>query len=252
MSKSREQRRRPQCADGEIRRRHRAPVHDVHRAARAVAGMVRRGRAGGQPFPAAPVEGSARTRGGGRRGAAATNRRRWATARRPRPAPHRAPDAGARSKDDIGTPARVQHGGGRGHGTAERRGAVRRCRSAAARAVRQEALEIAVLCLSPIVPHICHALWQRAGAPGAVAQRWRKADPAALVQDQVEVVVQVNGKLRGRVSVPPEPRRGAARSAHWPTKTCAASSRASRSARSSWCAASSSTWWSDPCARQSR
>jgi leucyl-tRNA synthetase len=76
--------------------------------------------------------------------------------------------------------------------------------SASARAVRQEALEIAVMCLSPIVPHICHQLWQELGQ-GAELWRaaWRKADPAALVQDAIEIVVQVNGKLRGRISVAP-------------------------------------------------
>jgi leucyl-tRNA synthetase len=74
----------------------------------------------------------------------------------------------------------------------------------AARAVRQEALEIAVLCLAPIVPHICHALWHALGqAEPLWRSRWRKADAAALVQDLVEVVVQVNGKLRGRISVAP-------------------------------------------------
>jgi leucyl-tRNA synthetase len=74
----------------------------------------------------------------------------------------------------------------------------------ASRAVRQEALEIAVMCLSPMVPHICHELWRELGQ-GAELWRtpWRKADPAALVQDAIEIVVQVNGKLRGRVSVPP-------------------------------------------------
>jgi leucyl-tRNA synthetase len=75
----------------------------------------------------------------------------------------------------------------------------------AARAVRQEALEIAVMCLSPIVPHICHELWQQLGQGGQLWRtRWRKADLAALVQDQVQIVVQVNGKLRGRVSVAPD------------------------------------------------
>jgi leucyl-tRNA synthetase len=74
----------------------------------------------------------------------------------------------------------------------------------AARAVRQEALEIAVMCLSPIVPHVCHELWQQLGQGADLWRcRWRKADPAALVQDAIEVVVQVNGKLRGRVSVAP-------------------------------------------------
>jgi leucyl-tRNA synthetase len=74
--------------------------------------------------------------------------------------------------------------------------------SGPSRAVRQEALEIAVMCLSPIVPHICHELWQQLGQGGELWRTpWRKADPAALVQDEVEIVVQVNGKLRGRVSV---------------------------------------------------
>ncbi len=74
----------------------------------------------------------------------------------------------------------------------------------AARAVRQEALEIAVLCLSPMVPHVCHTLWHELGqAEPLWRSRWRKADPAALVQDQVEIVVQVNGKLRGRIMVTP-------------------------------------------------
>jgi leucyl-tRNA synthetase len=76
---------------------------------------------------------------------------------------------------------------------------------AASRAVRQEALELAVMSLSPIVPHVCHELWQQLGQGGQLWRtRWRKADPAALVQDQVEIVVQVNGKLRGRVSVAPD------------------------------------------------
>jgi leucyl-tRNA synthetase len=74
-----------------------------------------------------------------------------------------------------------------------------------ARAARQEALEIAVLCLSPIVPHICHELWAQLGQGQELWRtRWRKVDPNALVQDQIEVVVQVNGKLRGRVCVAPD------------------------------------------------
>jgi leucyl-tRNA synthetase len=73
---------------------------------------------------------------------------------------------------------------------------------AAARAVRQEALEIAVLCLSPMVPHITHALWHELGHERAlIDERWPAADAAALAQDSVEIVVQVNGKLRGRISV---------------------------------------------------
>jgi leucyl-tRNA synthetase len=72
-----------------------------------------------------------------------------------------------------------------------------------ARSVRQEALEIAVLALSPIVPHICHALWQALGHSGAVIdERWPEPDRDALVQALVELIVQVNGKLRGRVQLP--------------------------------------------------
>ncbi|HXC60291.1 MAG TPA: leucine--tRNA ligase [Steroidobacteraceae bacterium] len=73
-----------------------------------------------------------------------------------------------------------------------------------ARAVRQEALEIAVMSLAPIVPHICHQLWQDLGQGGELWRtRWRSVDKTALVQDVIEIVVQVNGKLRGRVSVAP-------------------------------------------------
>jgi leucyl-tRNA synthetase len=72
-----------------------------------------------------------------------------------------------------------------------------------ARAVRQEALELAVLMLSPIVPHICHSLWSALGHSGAVIdERWPEPDPLALAQATVELVVQVNGKLRARLRLP--------------------------------------------------
>jgi leucyl-tRNA synthetase len=73
----------------------------------------------------------------------------------------------------------------------------------AARTVRHEALEIAVLSLSPMVPHICHELWSSLGHQRAIIdERWPDADAAAMTQDTVELIVQVNGKLRGRVTVP--------------------------------------------------
>ncbi len=76
-------------------------------------------------------------------------------------------------------------------------------RTAQDRAVLQEGLQIAVLCLSPIVPHITHALWRALGHETAIVdERWPQVDAAALEQSMVEVVVQVNGKLRGRVAVP--------------------------------------------------
>jgi len=70
------------------------------------------------------------------------------------------------------------------------------------RALRQEALEAVVLMLSPIVPHACHTLWAALGRTGAVVdEAWPAHDPDALVQDEVDLVVQVQGKLRGRVRV---------------------------------------------------
>ncbi|MGH8165950.1 MAG: leucine--tRNA ligase, partial [Woeseiaceae bacterium] len=70
------------------------------------------------------------------------------------------------------------------------------------RAVVGEALEAVVLLLSPIVPHICHDLWHALGhETAAVDMRWPEADAAALAREMLEIVVQVNGKLRGRISV---------------------------------------------------
>ena len=75
-------------------------------------------------------------------------------------------------------------------------------RSPVARAVAQEVLEDAVLLLSPIVPHIATALWREL-RPGTelIDQPWPLVDAAALVQDSIELVVQVNGKLRGHMHV---------------------------------------------------
>ena len=74
--------------------------------------------------------------------------------------------------------------------------------SAQGRAVMQEALEAVVLMLSPIVPHITHTLWYALGHQQAIIESsWPAVDAAALVQDSMELVVQVNGKVRGRISV---------------------------------------------------
>jgi len=76
-------------------------------------------------------------------------------------------------------------------------------RDEVARAVRHEALELAVLMLSPIVPHVCHSLWQALGhATAVIDEPWPEVDPSALTQSTVEVVVQVNGKLRARLRMP--------------------------------------------------
>ena len=82
------------------------------------------------------------------------------------------------------------------------------------RAVVQEALEIAVLALSPIVPHVTHALWGALGHAGApVDERWPGVDPRALERAELELVVQVNGKLRGRVTVAADADEAAVREA---------------------------------------
>ncbi|NCO52140.1 MAG: leucine--tRNA ligase [Deltaproteobacteria bacterium] len=69
-------------------------------------------------------------------------------------------------------------------------------------AVVREALETVVRLLSPFVPHISEELWQRLGHQTSVdVQGWPQWDDAALVTAEVELVVQVNGKMRGKVSV---------------------------------------------------
>ncbi|WP_137935813.1 leucine--tRNA ligase [Chitinivorax sp. B] len=70
------------------------------------------------------------------------------------------------------------------------------------RALAQEVLEDAVILLSPIVPHICDALWSEL-RPGTqlLDQPWPKVDAAALVQTEIDLVIQVNGKLRGNIRV---------------------------------------------------
>jgi len=77
-------------------------------------------------------------------------------------------------------------------------------------AVRHEALTSAVLLLSPIAPHICHALWQALGHSESVAdarwpavdeKAWPAVDEKALVRSSITLVLQVNGKVRGKIEV---------------------------------------------------
>ncbi len=68
--------------------------------------------------------------------------------------------------------------------------------------IRQEVLEGIVLMLSPVTPHISHALWQALGHQQAVIDAdWPVVDKSALVQQSLELIVQVNGKVRGKVQV---------------------------------------------------
>ena len=72
----------------------------------------------------------------------------------------------------------------------------------ARRSVVREALEAVVLMLAPVVPHIGHTLWQVLGHREPVIDAaWPVADEAAMSRDVIELVVQVNGRLRGHVSV---------------------------------------------------
>jgi len=86
--------------------------------------------------------------------------------------------------------------------------------SPADRAAVHEALRTALLVLSPIAPHICQALWTVLGEPGLlVASRWPEVDQSALVQDALQWVLQVNGKVRGRMELPVDADEAAAREA---------------------------------------
>jgi len=73
-------------------------------------------------------------------------------------------------------------------------------------AVRCEGMSLLVRMLYPACPHITHALWTELGYARAVGDLldapWPVVDDAALVQDEIELVLQVNGKLRGSVTVP--------------------------------------------------
>jgi leucyl-tRNA synthetase len=67
----------------------------------------------------------------------------------------------------------------------------------------KEALESLVHLLAPIVPHISEELWQRLGHTELLSSTpWPEYDPAAVVDEEVLVVVQVNGKLRSKITLP--------------------------------------------------
>ncbi len=70
-------------------------------------------------------------------------------------------------------------------------------------AVEREALETATLLLSPIVPHICNQLWCELGYDNSLLDApWPHVDESALVKNTIQMVIQVNGKLRAQIDVP--------------------------------------------------
>jgi len=69
------------------------------------------------------------------------------------------------------------------------------------RQLRQEVLQNVALLLSPIVPHICQALWAELCPNSHILDAgWPAADASAMVQDSIEYMIQVNGKLRGSIT----------------------------------------------------
>jgi leucyl-tRNA synthetase len=68
-----------------------------------------------------------------------------------------------------------------------------------------EGFGILLRCLYPATPHIAHTLWLELGYAGVLGDlldvAWPKVDPTALVQDEIELMLQVNGKLRGSIVV---------------------------------------------------
>ncbi len=78
--------------------------------------------------------------------------------------------------------------------------------SAGAQVALIEGFGILLRCLYPATPHIAHSLWEGLGYAGALGDlldaAWPQVDPSALVQDEIELMLQVNGKLRGSIHVP--------------------------------------------------
>ncbi len=75
-------------------------------------------------------------------------------------------------------------------------------RSPTGAAIRQEVFDNMVLMLAPIIPHVCHRLWRDLGHDSVLIDHpWPEFDAQALVQDRIELVIQVNGKLRGKIEV---------------------------------------------------
>jgi leucyl-tRNA synthetase len=70
----------------------------------------------------------------------------------------------------------------------------------------REALEALVRMLAPFSPHISEEMWEKLGHPGGLLKsaRWPQADPELARRDELEIPVQVNGKLRSRLLVSPE------------------------------------------------
>ena len=70
------------------------------------------------------------------------------------------------------------------------------------RAVRAESLSTAVLLMSPFTPHLCHTLWQAFTGTNAILKTpWPEVDEGALVKSNIDMMIQVNGKLRSKITI---------------------------------------------------
>ncbi|MBN2301750.1 MAG: leucine--tRNA ligase [Lentisphaerae bacterium] len=71
------------------------------------------------------------------------------------------------------------------------------------KAVYRAAMEALIVLLSPFAPHISEEIWHEMGNQSSILNaKWPEVDVAALAKDEIEVVLQVNGKVRGRITVP--------------------------------------------------
>ena len=81
-------------------------------------------------------------------------------------------------------------------------------RRTSGRTMPRAAADTLVLLLAPLAPHLAEELWQRLGTAESLAYHaWPDADPALLKADVLEIPVQVNGKVRGKISVPAEAKK---------------------------------------------
>ncbi|MEK6576134.1 MAG: class I tRNA ligase family protein, partial [Nitrospirota bacterium] len=72
-------------------------------------------------------------------------------------------------------------------------------------AVMKEAIEAAVILLSPFAPHIAEELWTKLGhSPTIFRAGWPDYDPDVIKTDEILIVIQINGKLKGKIDIPPD------------------------------------------------
>lgn len=112
-------------------------------------------------------------------------------------------------------------------------------------AARAEGFSILLRVLYPVTPHICWALWHDLGFAAThgdlLDAPWPQVDETALQRDTVDLVLQINGKLRGSITVPADAGRDAIEQAALASDAFAASARQAACARPSSCRAGSST-----------